>query len=167
MSPINKNHMMYDSWDMEHSRQIFFSFWTIFCPFTLPLTTQRIKVLKKWLYTILFLRYGVWWMQLLLFILGNFLPFHTPNCPKTKISKKRKKKQCQDISSFYTSLSKIMIIHHTVHEIWHMAHVIFIFHFESFFALLLPNSPKNENFKKVKKTPGDTIILDMCTKSYN
>ena len=60
-----------------------------------------------------------------------------------------------------------MIIHHTVHEIWHMAHVIFIFHFESFFALLLPNSPKNENFKKVKKTPGDTIILDMCTKSYN
>ena len=116
-----------------------------------PLTTQRIKVLKKWLYTILFLRYGVWWMQLLLFILGNFLPFHNPNCPKTKISKKRKKKQCQDISSFYTSLSKIMIIHHTVHEIWHMTHVIFIFHFESFFALLLHNSPKNENFKKWKK----------------
>ena len=35
-SALNENHMMYDSWDMEHSRQNFFSFWTIFCPFTLP-----------------------------------------------------------------------------------------------------------------------------------
>ena len=50
MSTINENHMMYDSWDMEHNRQIFFSFWTIFCPFIPfpPLTTQRIKILKKW-----------------------------------------------------------------------------------------------------------------------
>ena len=48
MSAINENHMMYDSWDMEHDRQNFFSFWTIFCPFTPPspllLTTQRIKI---------------------------------------------------------------------------------------------------------------------------
>ena len=48
MSAINENHMMYDSWDMEHDRQNFFSFWTIFCPFTpsspLLLTTQRIKI---------------------------------------------------------------------------------------------------------------------------
>ena len=50
MSNINENIMMYDSWDMEHDRQKFFSFWTIFCPFTLssPLTTQRIKIFKKW-----------------------------------------------------------------------------------------------------------------------
>ena len=48
MSTINKNHM-YDSWDMERNRHIFFSFWTIFCPFTPPpLITQRIKILKKW-----------------------------------------------------------------------------------------------------------------------
>ena len=43
---INYNHMMYGSWDMEHDRQNFLSFWTIFCPFT-PLTTQKIKILKK------------------------------------------------------------------------------------------------------------------------
>ena len=43
----NDNRMMYDSWDMERDRQNFFSFWTIFCPFT-PLTTQKIKILKKW-----------------------------------------------------------------------------------------------------------------------
>ena len=34
MSTINENHIMYESWDMEHDRQNFFSFWTIFCPFT-------------------------------------------------------------------------------------------------------------------------------------
>ena len=47
MCTINDNHMMYGSWDMEHDRQNFLSFWTIFCPFT-PLTTQKIKILKKW-----------------------------------------------------------------------------------------------------------------------
>ena len=34
------------SWDMERDRQIFFWFWTIFCPFTL-VTTQKIKILTK------------------------------------------------------------------------------------------------------------------------
>ena len=37
---------MYCSWDMKHERQNFLSFWAIFCPF-IPLTTQKIKVLKK------------------------------------------------------------------------------------------------------------------------
>ena len=44
---INNNHMMYGSWDIEHNGQKFLSFWTIFCPFS-PLTTQKIKNLKKW-----------------------------------------------------------------------------------------------------------------------
>ena len=34
MIAINQNHIMYDSWDMEHDRHNFLSFWTIFCPFT-------------------------------------------------------------------------------------------------------------------------------------
>ena len=33
---INENHMMYGSCDMERDRHNFFSFWTIFCPFTQP-----------------------------------------------------------------------------------------------------------------------------------
>ena len=39
-------HKWQPSWDMEHDGHNFLSFWTIFCPFT-PLTTQKIKILKK------------------------------------------------------------------------------------------------------------------------
>ena len=37
--------------------------------------------------------------------------------------------------------------------------------FGPFLALLHPppNNPKNQNFEKTKKTPGDFIILHMCT----
>ena len=52
----NDDHMMYDFWDMECYRQNFFSFWTLFCPFSPPsptLTTQRIKILKNWKKTLL------------------------------------------------------------------------------------------------------------------
>ena len=48
--------------------------------------------------------------------------------------------------------------------------VIVIFHFRLFFALLHPpppNSPKNENLKKMKKTPGDVIILHKCSENYD
>ena len=43
----NDYHMMYRSWDIKHNRQNYLSFWAIFCHFT-PLTTQRIKILKKY-----------------------------------------------------------------------------------------------------------------------
>ena len=90
---INENRIMYGSWDMEHNRQNFWSFWAIFCPFT-QLTIQKIKILKKW------------------------------------------KKHLQ-ISSFYTSVPKIIIICYTVPEIRPMTDVNFIFHFGLFFAHLM------------------------------
>ena len=49
MCTINDNHMMYGSWDMEHNRQNFFSFWTVFWPFyphNNP-ENQNFKKLKK------------------------------------------------------------------------------------------------------------------------
>ena len=61
---------------------------------------------KSWSYAILFLRYGVWQMQLLFFNMGYFLTFYPPN------------------------------------------------------------SPKNENFKTMEKTPWDIIILQKCTKNH-
>ena len=47
MCTINDNHMMYGSWEIKLDRQNFLSFWTVLCPFT-PLTTPKIKILKKW-----------------------------------------------------------------------------------------------------------------------
>ena len=49
-----------------------------------------------------------------------------------------------------------------------MTDVIYISYFGSFSAILPPKSPKKQNFKKwKKKTPGDIIILQMCTKNYD
>ena len=73
--------------------RIFGHFGPFFCPFT-QLTTQKIKILKKW------------------------------------------KKHLQ-ISSFYTSVPKIMTICYTVPEIWPVTDVNFIFHFGLFFAHLM------------------------------
>ena len=55
---------------------------------------------------------------------------------KIKISKMKKKHL--EIFSFYTSVPKIMIISYTVPEIWHVTHVIFIFYFGLFSAILPP-----------------------------
>ena len=45
MCTINENHMMYGSWDMEHDRQNFLSFWTVFCPL-LPWQPKESKFWK-------------------------------------------------------------------------------------------------------------------------
>ena len=36
-----------------------------------------------------------------------------------------------------------------------------------FFLFYQPNSPKNQNFKKMEKMPGDIIILDKRTKNHD
>ena len=110
---------------------VIFHFGLFFWPF-IPLTAQKIKISKKWKntwryhhftqvyqksYVTLFLRYGTWQMQLLLFILGYFLPFYCPlTAQKIKISEKWKKSL--EISSFYTCVPKITIRWCTVPEIW-------------------------------------------------
>ena len=47
MGTKNHNHLRSSSWDTERDKQDFLSFRTIFCLFT-PLTTQKIRILKKW-----------------------------------------------------------------------------------------------------------------------
>ena len=39
--------------------------------------------------------------------------------------------------------------------------------FGLFFALLPPKNSENENFDKMKKMPGNIIILQMCTINKN
>ena len=87
----------------------------------------------------------IWHVMNLFFILGYTFPFYPSNSPKNQNFKKKRKK-CLEISSFCTTARKIMIICYTVPEIWHKADVIGVFHFGLFFALLSPNSPKNQNF---------------------
>ena len=94
-STKNHDHMLYCSLDMACNRfNCYFSFWTIFYPFT-SLTAQKIKIFKKW-------------------------------------------KKHLEISSFYTSVPKIMIICYSVPETWHVADVTVIFHLRLFFALSTP-----------------------------
>ena len=74
----------------------------------------------------------------------------TPLTRKIKILKKWKKRL--EISSFYTSVPKIMIICCTVSEIWCMTDVIFIFHSGLFFCPFTPlTAQKIKIFKKMKK----------------
>ena len=90
----------------------------------------------------------IWCMRnVIIFHFGPFfaaLPLLT--AWKMKISKKWK--ILLDIWSFYTSVPKIMIIWHTVSEIWCMTGAIVIFHFGLFFSLL---PPKKSKFKETEK----------------
>ena len=98
----------------------------------------------------MFLRYGVWQMQLF-FNLGYLSPFYPPN--SWKISKKWKKPRDILILCKWT---KMMLIGYTGPEIWHMTHVIVTFQFGLY-----------ENFTKkmkIKNLPGDIIILQKWTK---
>ena len=65
-----------------------------------------------------------------------FSAFTPLTAGKMKISEKWK--QHLEISSFCSSVPKIMIMCYTVPEIWHITHVIVIFHFGPFFVLLSP-----------------------------
>ena len=131
-------------------------FWAIFCPIT-PITAQKIKIKRKnekktwkyhhfiqlyqksWSHAVLFLTYDTWQDVIVIFHFGLFLPFYPHNSLKNQnLNKKWRKKKRLEISSFYTIVPKIMIICYTVPEIWHVTHVIVIFHFGLFFALLTP-----------------------------
>ena len=142
--------MMYGSWNIRHNGQNFLLFWAIFILLTL-LTTQKIKILKKWRkkkkkntwrynhfklgyhkwqsHDVWLLRYWAWQTKFFSFWIN--LP---PNYQEIKILKKWKKRL--EIWSFYMRVTKIMIICYAVPEIWHVTDII-IFHFGLFLTLLL------------------------------
>ena len=63
---------------------------------------------------------------------------------------KNGKKKALEMSSFYKSLPKIMIICYTVREMSRETDVIVYFSFVQFFSPFTPYSPKTENVKKMK-----------------
>ena len=52
-----------------------------------------------------------------------------------------------------------------VHEIWSMTDRFFFFILGHFFPFYPTNNPKNQNHEKMKKTPGDIIILHLRTRN--
>ena len=89
-----------------------------------------------------------------------FCPFTSPPPPSFKQPKKKniwkKWKKHLEISSFYTTVPKIMIICYTVPEIWCVMDVIAIFHFGLCFSFLPPllTTPKMKNSKQLKEGLG-------------
>ena len=87
----------------------------------------------------------IWSTRQNVFHFGPFLPFYTPVCPPFPLSPLpnspenqnfEKMKKHVEISSFYTSVTKTMILCYVAPEIWHATHVIVIFYFGLFFTLL-------------------------------
>ena len=120
-------------------------------------------------------------------------------CPLPTITQKmkilKKWRNPLEISSFYTSAPKVMIICYTVPKIW-CGRDVTIFHFRLFFLLLpkklldmawaifcpvtlapTPKQPKKSKLKnktknkkrknKDKRMPGDIMILHVFTKNYD
>ena len=107
----------------------------------------------------------IWSVTEFFVILGHFLPFYPTNNPKNQNFEKMKKTP-GDIIILHTCIKNHDQCY-TIPEIWHMTDVIYISYFGPFSAILPPKSQKKQNFKKWKKTPGDIIILQMCTKNYD
>ena len=104
--------MLHCSWDMVCDRcNCYFSFWAVFCPFA-PLTAPKTQNFNKM--KICFIVTEIWHVMdvIVIFHLGYFCPFTPLTVQKMKVSQKWKK--YLDISSFYTSVPKIMIIYATL-----------------------------------------------------
>ena len=96
--------------------------------------------------------------------MGYFLPFYPLTTRKIKINNNNnnKKKTPGDI----IILQKCTKNHdHTLYSSWDMARdgCNCYFLFWPSFSFYPSNSPKDQNFKEMKKTPGDIIILRMRT----
>ena len=157
---INDNHM-YSSWDMEHDRH-FFVILTIFCPFT-PVTTQKIKTLKKWKKRFEILSFHtcapqmkiIWCMVLEIWSVtdtffsncGSFfalLPIEQPR--KSKFWKNRNAWRCHHFTQVH---------HNDNHMMYGSCNMK---HNRQFFVILdhflhfnLTKNQKNKNFEKIKK----------------
>ena len=59
------------------------------------------------------------------------------------------------------------IIWRMVPKIWRLWQTEFFVILDRFLPFYLPNNLKNQNFEKMKKSPGDIIILHMCTINDN
>ena len=126
--------------ETQHVRfNFYFSFWAIFCPFT-TLTAWKKKISKKWK-----MPEGIISLHK-----RTKNHDHMPYCSWDMAHDRWKffTLGYSGISSYYTTLPKIMIICYNVPEIWCVTDVIVVFHFGLLFALL---QPKKLKFQKIEK----------------
>ena len=177
MSTINEDHMIYGSWNIRCDRQIFLSFWAIFCPCT-PKKTKFWKNEKNtWRYyhfthvyhkwqscDIWFVRYGA--QQTEFFAFWTIFCSFTcpPNNPK-KLKFGKNEKRSLKILLFYTCVPKMRIIWCMILEIWSLTDWFLSFWtiFCPFTPSPLPQTTQKLNKKNEKRTPRDIILLQMCT----
>ena len=114
-------------------------------------------------YDVCLLRYKAWQTELFV-ILDHFFPFTPLTTHKIKILKKWKKPPGDIITLHMCPIND----NHMMYNSWNMKHDDRIFcHFGPFLPFYPCNNPKNQNFEKLKKTPGDIIILHMCAINDN
>ena len=179
---INEDQMKYGSWAIRCNGEVFWR--TTFGPLTL--LTQKIKILKKWqntrAYIILhlcntnddhdawFMRYQAWQTEFFWHFVLFFALLPHWHHEKSKMKKKKKKKKIKKKKKKKKNAWRYQFTlgHHkwqscVVPEIWSMTDRTFS-HFGSFFALLPPNNPENQNFEKMKRY---IIILHNYTKNHD
>ena len=119
----------------------------------------------KWKsYDIWFLRYGVWQTEFFAILDRFFLPFYPRWTQNIKILKNEK-----NTWRYYHFTN----VHHKwqSYDAWFQRYGVkrkelFVI-LDQFLPFYSPNNPKNQNFEKMKKQPGDNIILHRCTINDN
>ena len=139
------DHMINDSWDMEHKWHNFLSFLP-FDPTNNPKNQKFGKIKEK---------------------PGNIIILHLSITTDNHMNYGSWDMECDRRNFYHLTISTINK-NHMIYVSWDMEH--YKHNFLSFWAicaLFYPNNKlKNQNFeKKNKKTPGDIIILHLCTKN--
>ena len=161
MCTINGNHKIYGSWDMEQDRQFFL----IFCPFT-HLTTQKTnKSSQSNQSSQSHLEHSsIWsvWPNDWVFVYELSGSGFESSCGhrKSKFWKNEKNSWRYHFTHLHHKWKSLWCM---VPEIWSATDKICCL-FGPFFA---PSNSKNYNFEKMKKNPGDIIILHVCTKNHD
>ena len=110
-------------------------------------------VYHKWIY-VWFLIYGMQQTEFFL-IRNHFLPFYPLTTQKIKLGKNEKKPGA--------------IISQMMYGSWDMKHdrQTFLLFWVIFCPFTPLENPNNQNFEKMKKAPGDIIILHKCTTNHD
>ena len=107
-----------------------------------------------------------WHFRLFFSLLPTPLPtFPRPKNPKIQNLKKNEKNtwRCYQFKHVYNKWQS--------YDVWFLRYGAWqtelIVIFDCFLPFYPPNNPKNQNFEKLKKAPGDIIILHKCAKNHD